>query len=123
MRQQKTPIRPITKTHTKNKPNKQKRNHKKNLYLKANTNKYKYTTSTFFPKIQVTHSQYHTNLKLYLQPSCTYQIKNKLKDKNAYIEVPTSTISKTNNNLTIKKFKKCHVIHFSTKKPYYNVET
>jgi hypothetical protein len=54
----KTPISPITKTHTKNKPKKQKRNYKKNLYLKANTKKYKYITKTFFPKIQVTQSQY-----------------------------------------------------------------
>jgi hypothetical protein len=98
----KNPIRPITKTHTKNKPNKQKRNHLKYLYLKTNTNKY--TTQTFFPNIQTTYSQYDTNLKPYLQLGCKHQIKNKFKKKNTYIEAPTSTIGIINNKLTIKKY-------------------
>jgi hypothetical protein len=119
----KTLIRPITKTHAKNKPNKQKINHLKNPYIETNTNKYKYTMQILFPNIQSTHPQYHTNPKRYLQPDCIHQIKNKLKDKNAYIEIPTSTISKNNNNLTIKKCKKLHVILFLTKKPYYKAET
>jgi hypothetical protein len=112
----KNPIRPITKTHTKNKPNKQKRNHLKYFYLKTNTNKYKYTMQTFFPQIQSTYSQYHKNLKLYLQLVCKHQIKNKLKDENAYIEAPTSTIGKINNNLTIKKCKKMPCYTFFNKK-------
>jgi hypothetical protein len=103
----KTPIRPTTKTHTKNTPKYQKRNHTKHYYFKTNTNKYEHKKKTFFPYLQSAHSQYLKNIKLYLLVVCKHHmVKNNLKDKNAYIDAPTVNTGITNKKLTIKKCKK-----------------